>query len=281
MLEGEGVVDADEPRDRPHHDDGHREQDGQAGETGEGEGRALDGRHGPPGLGRRPAARHRDVAPPREPSMVARNAPRLGSIKNTQRTLAMRRSYSAPMTSRSASWARNARPPPEDGRRGEVRHREGEDHHRRLEQAGRDERQRDGAQDLEIAGTEVTRAVLEVPVEGRQDVLDHEEGEGKERQGLAHDDARPPQDPDVGPEGLVDEPAAAPEDDERDPEHVGGATRGRSATRRNGQRSRRGPRVTARATAKPMVTARSVTTTARTTLLRRESRKYVVRKNFA
>ena len=70
MLERERVVDADEARDGAHHDDGHREQDGQAGEAGQGDRRAVDGRHDPPRLGRRPAAGHRDVAPPRQPSVV-------------------------------------------------------------------------------------------------------------------------------------------------------------------------------------------------------------------
>ena len=54
-----------------------------------------------------------------------------------------------------------------------------------------------------------------------EDVLDHEEGEGEQRQSLAQDDARPPEDPDVGAQGLVEEPPASPQDDERDPEDVG------------------------------------------------------------
>ena len=226
MLEGEGVVDADEPRDRPHHDDGHREQDGQAGETGEGEGRAVDGRHGPPGLGGRSAARDRDVAPPRQPPVVDEERAQAREHQEHAEDARHREIVLGADDEEERVLGEEREAPAQDGRRGEVRHRQGEDHHRRLQQAGRHQRQRDRAQDLEIAGTEIARAVLEVPVERGQDVLDHEEGQREEGEGLAHDDARPPQDPDVGPEGLVHEPAAAAEDDERDPEHVGGRDQG-------------------------------------------------------
>ena len=124
------------------------------------------------------------------------------------------------MTSRRASCAEEREASAQDGRCREVRHRQGEDHQGRLQQTGRHQRQGDGAEDLEIARAQIARAVLEVPIEGGQDVLDHEERQWEEGQHLAQDDAGPSQDPDVGPEGLVQESAAPAQDDERDTEDV-------------------------------------------------------------